>query len=272
MRRNAARRHSGLGVTHARSIALCVALACSCPPALAAGLPVVPAEILKIYPHDPHAFTEGLFFHDGLLFESTGLEGQSTIRAVELETGRVIRSVDIPGELFGEGIAPWKDELVSVTWRSGNGFRWSLNDFHRLGDFHYAGEGWGLTEDGRHIILSDGTSALRFLDPQTLKAIRFVNVKAEGRPVEQLNELEYVKGEILANIWTTNRIARVDPATGVVKGWIDVSRLAAKAGGNNPDAVPNGIAYDSARDRLFLTGKDWPYLFQVRVAGLSGHP
>ncbi|MGH6877770.1 MAG: glutaminyl-peptide cyclotransferase [Rhizomicrobium sp.] len=230
-----------------------------------AQLPVVQVEVVKIWPHDPHAFTEGLFFRDGILYESTGLEGQSTIRAEDLASGRVLRSVAIPPQLFGEGIVAWKGELISVTWRGGTGFRWSLKDFHRLGTFRYEGEGWGLTEDGRNIILSDGTPVLRFLDPVTLKVVRRLNVTAEGRPVERLNELEYVKGEILANIWLTDRIARIDPATGAVKGWLDLSRLAARVGSTDPDAVPNGIAYDRLRDRLFVTGKDWPSLFEIRI-------
>jgi glutamine cyclotransferase len=235
-----------------------------------AELPVADAQIVKTYPHDPHAFTEGLFFRDGLFYESTGLEGQSNIRAVDPATGRVLRSTSLPPGLFGEGIVAWKDQLISVTWRTGIGFRWSLNDFHPRGVFHYSGEGWGLTEDGHDIILSDGTPVLRFLDPDSLKVVRMLKVTAEGQPVERLNELEYVKDEILANIWMTNRIARIDPKTGVVRAWIDVSNLVAKAATTDPDAVPNGIAYDGARDRLFLTGKDWPLLFEVKIPGLNG--
>jgi glutamine cyclotransferase len=235
-----------------------------------AELPVAEAQIVKIYPHDPHAFTEGLFFRDGIFYESTGLEGQSNIRAVDPASGRVLRSTALPPGLFGEGIVAWKDQLISVTWRTGVGFRWTLADFHPRGVFHYAGEGWSLTEDGRNIILSDGTPVLRFLDPDSLKVVRSLSVTAEGQPVERLNELEYVKGEILANIWMTNRIARIDPKTGAVKAWIDVSNLAAKAATTDPDAVPNGIAYDKARDRLFLTGKNWQYLFEVRIPGLTG--
>jgi glutamine cyclotransferase len=233
-----------------------------------AGLPVVEPQIVKSYPHDPHAFTEGLFFRDGVFYESTGLEGQSNIRAVDPATGRVQRSTALPPGLFGEGIVAWKDELISVTWRTGIGFRWSLKDFHPLGEFHYAGEGWGLTEDGRNLILSDGTPELRFLDPDALTLVRTLHVTAEGQPIERINELEYVKGEILANIWMTNRIARIDPKTGAVKGWIDVGNLAAKVATTDPDAVPNGIAYDKAQDRLFLTGKDWPLLFEVKIPGL----
>jgi glutamine cyclotransferase len=236
-----------------------------------AELPVAEAQIVKTYPHDPHAFTEGLFFRDGVFYESTGLEGQSNIRAVDPASGRVLRSTALPPGLFGEGIVAWKDQLISVTWRTGIGFRWSLNDFHPRGVFYYTGEGWGLTEDGRSIILSDGTPVLRFLDPDSLKVVRTLKVTAEGQPIERLNELEYVKGELLANVWMTNRIARIDPKTGAVKAWIDVSNLAARAGTTDPDAVPNGIAYDRAQNRLFFTGKNWPLLFEVRIPGLSGH-
>jgi glutamine cyclotransferase len=235
-----------------------------------AELPVSEAQIVKTYPHDPRAFTEGLFFHDGVFYESTGLEGQSNIRAVDPASGRVLRSVALPPGLFGEGIVAWKDQLISVTWRNEIGFRRSLSDLRTRAVFHYAGEGWGLTEDGRNLILSDGTPALKFLDPDSLKVVRTLNVTAEGQPIERLNELEYVKGEILANIWMTNRIARIDPKTGAVKAWIDVSNLAARAAATDPDAVPNGIAYDKTRDRLFLTGKDWPWLFEVRIPGLTG--
>jgi glutamine cyclotransferase len=245
-------------------------LAAFLPGLACAELPVVGAQIVKTYPHDPHAFTEGLFFHDGIFYESTGLEGQSSIRSVDLATGHVLRSTALPSGLFGEGIVAWKDQLISVTWRTGIGFRWSLNDFRPLGVFHYPGEGWGLTENGRDIILSDGTPVLRFLDPDSLKVVRELKVTAEGQPIERLNELEYVKGEILANIWMTNRIARIDPKTGAVKAWIDVSNLASRAAATDPDAVPNGIAYDKTHDRLFLTGKDWPWLFEVRIPGLTG--
>jgi glutamine cyclotransferase len=248
-------------------VLVCALAVCALVPGMSrAALPVSDVEIVKTFPHDSTAFTEGLFFREGLLYESTGGEEQSTIRAVDLASGRVLRSVVIPPGLFGEGIVDWKDELVSVTWHGGTGFRWSLGDFRRLGEFHYDGEGWALTKDAHNLILSDGTPVLRYLDPATLKVVRRLSVTAEGRPVERLNELEYVKGEILANIWLTNRIARIDPKSGAVTGWIDVSSLAAKVGATDRDAVPNGIAYDKAQDRLFLTGKDWPWIFEVRLA------
>jgi glutamine cyclotransferase len=230
-----------------------------------AELPVAVPEVVKTYPHDPGAFTEGLFFQEGALYESTGGEGRSTIRKVDLDSGRVLKSVSIPPELFGEGIVAWKDQLLSVTWHGGTGFRWSLRDFRPLGRFSYAGEGWAMTRDKRNIILSDGTPVLRFLDPRTLKVTRRLPVTAEGVPLEQLNELEYVDGEILANIWQTNLIARIDPQSGAVKGWIDVSALTAQIGATDRDSVPNGIAYDAAKHRLFVTGKNWPLLFEIRL-------
>lgn len=246
---------------------LAALLLATVPMAARAALPVEPAEIVRTYPHDTQAFTEGLLIRDGWLYESTGYEGRSFIRKKELATGRVVQSVQLPPDLFGEGIVDWKDELYSVTWHGGLGFRWSLDGFRQRGTWHYAGEGWAMTQDGRRIILSDGTPVLRFLDPKTLKVVRRLRVTAEGVPVERLNELEYVHGAILANIWMTNRIARIDPATGHVKGWIDVGALAAQIGSSDPDAVPNGIAYDKRTDRLYVTGKDWPLLFQIRLPG-----
>jgi glutamine cyclotransferase len=230
-----------------------------------AGLPVELAQVVRTYPHDTTAFTEGLLIRDGWLYESTGYEGRSFIRKRELATERIAQSVQLPPDLFGEGIVDWKDKLYSVTWHGGTGFVWSLDGFRKLGSWHYTGEGWAMTQDGKSIILSDGTPVLRFLDPKTLKVVRTLKVTAEGVPIERLNELEYVHGEILANIWMTNGIVRIDPKTGHVKGWIDVSGLSAQIGTSNPDAVPNGIAYDKATDRLYVTGKDWPLLFEIKL-------
>lgn len=248
-----------------RLAALAAAVLLVAAPAIAdAALPTRPVRVVATYPHDTDAFTEGLLYRGGYLYESTGRSGQSYIRKVELKTGKVLASVTLPSGLFGEGIVDWGDQLVSVTWRSQLGFRWSLPGFRQLGQFRYAGEGWALTQDGKNLILSDGTPVLRFLDPRTLQVVRRLKVTAEGVPLEQINELEYVKGEILANVWLTNKIARIDPRTGAVKGWIDVSALARRVGLTDPDAVPNGIAYDKAHDRLFVTGKLWPLLFEVK--------
>jgi glutamine cyclotransferase len=244
------------------SLALATAPAEAAAPAAA---PVYGARVVHAYPHDPAAFTEGLFYLDGRLYESTGLNGRSSIREVKLETGELVRSVPISALYFGEGIVNWGPEIISLTWQNGLGFRWHRSDFRQIGSFRYPGEGWALTQDGRQIIMSDGTSFLRFLDPATLKEVRRVQVTDAGRPVERLNELEYVKGEIYANVWMTSRIARIDPKTGRVTGWIDLSQLAAQYTSREADAVLNGIAYDKGRDRLFVTGKNWPKLFEIRL-------
>lgn len=233
-------------------------------PAIAgAAVPVSSARIVASYPHDPGAFTEGLFWRGGRFYESTGMPGASSIREVEPATGRVLRRVDLPAPLFGEGIAPVGREIVSLTWRGGVGFRWSLAGFRKLGSWRYPGEGWALTSDGRNLVMSDGTPELRLLDPKTLRERRRITVTADGVPVANLNELEYVDHEILANIWMSDRIARIDPASGKVVGWIDVAALRAKAGVSNRDAVANGIAWDRTRRRLFVTGKYWPRLFEI---------
>ncbi|HEX8642801.1 MAG TPA: glutaminyl-peptide cyclotransferase [Allosphingosinicella sp.] len=234
------------------------------PPAGAAEEPpVVDFRVVRSYPHDPGAFTQGLIWLEGRLYESTGLVGRSTLREVDLETGRVLRQVDIPPGLFGEGITNWGDEILSITWQDNVGFRWDRRSFRQTGRWNYSHEGWGLTQDGRHIILSDGTPVLRFLDPATMREVRRINVTAAGQPVAALNELEYVGGEILANVWMTTRIARIDPASGRVTGWIELGPLVAEAGGNHEDSVLNGIAYDRAGDRLFVTGKNWPRLYEI---------
>jgi len=221
------------------------------------------------FPHDRTAFTEGLLIHDGLLYESTGMVGASDIRVQRLTDGKILRRVIVRPPYFGEGIAIWKDRLVSLTWRHQKGFVWSLPGLKKTGEFAYPGEGWALTGDGRRLIMSDGTAELRFLDPETLKEQGRIRVTAaDGRPVPLLNELEYVDGEILANVWMTDRIARIDPATGRVTDWIDLSPLVAKVraeGADGMDDVLNGIAWDAAKRRLFVTGKNWPRLFEIRL-------
>ncbi|WP_375398692.1 glutaminyl-peptide cyclotransferase [uncultured Sphingomonas sp.] len=230
-----------------------------------APIPTVAAEIVREYPHDPQAYTEGLFYLDGYLYESTGEVGRSSIRKVDLTTGKVLRATIVPPPYYGEGIAAWGNEIVSLTWKDGVAFRWSLGAFRRLGRFRYPGEGWALTSDGDSLILSDGTATLRFLDPATFKVRRRLIVTANGRTVPMLNEVEYLDGEILANLWLTDRIARIDPANGHVTGWIDVSALHARAGNTAENDVANGIAWDKAKRRLFVTGKNWPYLFEIRL-------
>ncbi|WP_166041815.1 glutaminyl-peptide cyclotransferase [Sphingosinicella sp. YJ22] len=218
--------------------------------------------VAATYPHDRRAFTQGLFFLDGHLFESTGHVGQSTIRRVNVEDGRVVQSVPIPPGMFGEGIVNWGDQIISITWQDGIGFRWDRESLRQTGTWRYPGEGWGLTQNGTDIIMSDGTAELRFLDPETLRERRRLTVMANGQPVTQLNELEWVNGEIFANVWMTPRIARIDPQSGNVTGWIDLSGLV-RDNGDNQDAVLNGIAYDQQRDRLFVTGKYWPRLYEI---------
>lgn len=222
-------------------------------------------EIVRTYPHDPRAFTQGLFYLDGHLYESTGQIGASTLRKVNLADGRVLKSVSIPRPHFGEGIVNWGSEILGITWQSGLGFRWDKASFRRLGEFRYPGEGWGLTQNGRELIMSDGTAELRFLDPRTFAEQRRVTVTFSGRPVAKLNELEWVNGEIFANVWQTEFIARIHPETGIVTGLIDLRGLQKRAGQSGPDHVLNGIAHDAEGGRLFVTGKYWPSLYEIRL-------
>jgi glutaminyl-peptide cyclotransferase len=236
-----------------------------------AAIPTYGVEVVHTYPHDPGAFTEGLFYEGGFFYESTGLNGRSQIRKVDPATGRVLQSRDLAPAYFGEGIVAWRGHLVQLTWTGHVGFIYDLASFRTLGQFRYAGEGWALTRNEREIIMSDGTPQLRFLDPATLKEIRRLTVTADGVPVRNVNELEWVKGEIYANIWLTSRIARIDPVSGRVVGWIDLTGLITpRDTGGNEDAVANGIAYDAARDRLFVTGKLWPKLFEIRLVRRTG--
>ena len=225
------------------------------------------ARIVATYPHDITAFTEGLLIDRGTLYESTGREGQSDIRRVDVPTGRVLARVRIAPSLFGEGIVAWKRSLFSVTWHGGLGFRWTLPGLKRTGGFRYAGEGWAMTDDGRNLILSDGTPVLRFLDPTTQKVVRRLTVTIGGRPLERLNELEYVDGELLANVWMTRYIVRIDPTTGKVKGSIDLGPLIDRVALADPDSVANGIAYDRVAHKLYVTGKNWPSLFEIALPG-----
>ncbi len=243
---------------------LAVALA---PPARAA-VPVYGYTVVKTYPHDPDAFTEGLFYLDGFLYESTGLEGKSSIRKVRLADGKVLRQRPLAAKYFGEGIIAWKGKLVELTWRSEVGFTYDLATFKPRAQFHYQGEGWALTQDGVRLIMSDGTPQLRFLNPDTLAESGRLDVTLNGRPLANINELEWVKGEVLANVWQTNFIVRIDPKSGKVTGVIDLSALAAaEAAKGRALDVLNGIAYDAEHDRLFVTGKLWPDLYEIRLTG-----
>jgi glutamine cyclotransferase len=235
-------------------------------PAAQAAVPVYSYELVKTYPHDTQAFTEGLFYLNGFLYESTGLERQSSIRKEKLETGEVLQKIDIPPQYFGEGIVNWKNRLISLTWKSEVGFVHDLNTLEVQRRFTYKGEGWALTQDGKRLIMSDGTPELRFLDPETLKETGRVTVTYDGKPVPQVNELEWVKGKIYANVWHTDMLIIVDPARGAITGVVDLTGLMPDSERpSGPDSVLNGIAYDAVHDRLFVTGKNWPKLFEIRV-------
>lgn len=230
-----------------------------------AAVPVEAARVIATYPHDSGAFTQGLFFADGALFESTGQHGESAVREVDLVTGKVRREVRLPREYFGEGSTGWGDTIISLTWKHGTAFRWDRRTLRQIGTFSYPGEGWGLTQDGKSLILSDGTPELRFLDPVTFAEQRRITVTYQGRPIRRLNELEYVRGEILANIWHQDLIVRIDPASGVITGVMDLRDLAAAVPVTDPEAVLNGIAYDDKSGKLYVTGKNWPSLYEIAL-------
>ena len=246
-------------------LVLAALVTCACGPASLAGVPEYGYEIVHTYHHDPLAFTQGLLYYNGFLYEGTGLENQSSIRKVKLETGEVLQKRDLSGEYFGEGIIVWKDRLLELTWKAEKGFIYDLASFEPRGQFPYPGEGWGLTSDGKRIIMSDGSAQLRFWDPETLRETGRITVTDGGRPIDQLNELEWVEGEIYANIWQTDRIARIDPRNGHVTGWINLRGLLLPQDYNDLTDVLNGIAYDAATHRLFVTGKRWPKLFEIRL-------
>jgi glutaminyl-peptide cyclotransferase len=231
-----------------------------------AAVPEYTAAIVKRFPHDPTAFTEGLLYQNGFLYESTGRNGQSSIREVNPETGQIMRERYLDPRYFGEGIVIWKAGLIQLTWKNQTGFVYDLKTFRLRSEFHYKGEGWALTEGDSHLIMSDGTSDLRILSPETLHEIGRIHVTCEGRAIQNINELEWVRGEIYANIWLTNLIVRINPSTGDVVGLIDLTDLAAATVERNSDNVLNGIAYDAAGDRLFVTGKLWPTLYQISLS------
>ena len=222
-------------------------------------------RVVKSYPHERNAFTQGLEFRDGFLYEGTGLVGRSSLRKVNLETGQVVQRFDVPQPFFGEGITVLNQRILQLTWQSQTGFIYDKSTFRLMGSFNYSGEGWGMTNDGKQIYMSDGTSQLRVWDPATLKEIRRITVKDGSREVTALNELEFVRGEILANVWQTDRIARIALMDGKVLGWIDLSGILSKTDRPEPEAVLNGIAYDAAADRLFVTGKLWPKIFEIQI-------
>ena len=235
-------------------------------------LPVCTVRVVRTFPHDRSAFTQGLVFDNGVLYEGTGLWGQSTLRRVDLESGEVLQLYSLPPEYFGEGITIWQDRIIQLTWKSGQGLVYDRESFELLDTFRYPTEGWGITHDGTRLIMSDGTQTLRFWDPETRAEIGSVDVYANAAPVTQLNELEYVQGMVLANVWQTDLIAVIDPQAGQVTAWLDLRGLLEPGEYAEPVDVLNGIAYDAGSQRLFVTGKLWPKLFEIEVLSPTGAP
>ncbi len=239
------------------------------PSASAAATKVIPTytyEVVKSYPHDTGAFTQGLVYENGHLLESTGLNGRSSLRDVDLATGAILKKVDVPSQYFAEGLTEYRSKLYQITWQSQKGFVYDRTTFQKQSEFSYTGEGWGLTDTDTSLVLSDGTNKIRFMDPATFKVQRTISVTFnENEPLDELNELEYIDGEIYANVWQTDTIARIDPATGKVLAWVDLSGLL-PAGERAADTdVLNGIAYDTAGKRLFVTGKLWPKIYEIKL-------
>lgn len=222
-------------------------------------------RVVHEYPHDPDAFTQGLIWQDGVLYESTGLYGHSSVRKVRLEDGQVLEKRDVASEFFGEGLTDWKEQLLQLTWTNEQAFIYDKNGFQPHGSFRYRGQGWGITHDDSRLIMSDGSAMLRFLDPQTYVETGSVEVRNNGRPVHNLNELEYIDGEVYANVWLTDVIARIDPKSGQVNGLIDLRGLLDPTLHQSNDQVLNGIAWDPQGHRLFVTGKRWPKLFEIEL-------
>ena len=222
-------------------------------------------EIVNIYPHDSNAFTQGLILVNGKLLESTGQEGSSSLRTVELETGKVLKKVDVPSPYFAEGITVLNGKVYQLTWQHNLGFIYDAQTFERVGQFNYEGEGWGLTTDGQSLILSDGSNRLKYLDPTSFRVTKTISVVDGTKPIEELNELEFVQGEIYANVWHSDEIAVIDPQSGRVKAWIDLTGLMPEDSLANEEAVLNGIAYDQANSKFYVTGKLWPRLFELKI-------
>ena len=246
-----------------------VVCACSCSespaPTTSNITPVYSYNVVNTYPHDRSAFTQGLVFEDGVLYEGTGLNGRSTLRRVELETGEVLQIHELPAQFFGEGVTVYGNDIIQLTWQSHVGFVYDRDSFELLQEFNYSTQGWGITHDGERLIMSDGTATLYFLDPETFEEIGRVGVYDNDGSVNRLNELEYVQGEIYANVWQTNCIARIDPQTGQVVGWIELKGLLTPEDRGELVDVLNGIAYDAENARLFVTGKLWPKLFEIEL-------
>jgi glutamine cyclotransferase len=244
--------------------ALCAQTAKQAPAAKPTAAPVYGYKIVRTYPHDRTSFTEGFFVLDGQFWESTGLEGRSYIRRIDIESGRVLQQYNIPSKYFGEGIVIIGNQLFELTYKHGLAFVYDKSTFQLLKTFQYSGEGWALTTDGKNLIFDDGSSVLKFLDPATFKEVRRITVTDAGQPVDQINELEYIKGEIWANIWQEEKIARIDPRTGKINSWLDMRGLLSVMESVGTDVL-NGIAYDAKTDRIFVTGKFWPKVFEITV-------
>lgn len=223
-------------------------------------------RIVQGYPHDATSFTQGLFWDEGHLYEATGQYGQSRVARLDLKTGRALIQTKLPSDQFGEGITRWGDQIVGVTWQNGVGHRWSIRDLKPLGTFKYDGEGWGVTMVGDSLVLSDGSSELKFFDPATMTEQKRVTVRFGGRPLAMLNELETIDGQVWANVWMTDLIVRIDPASGDIGSYIDLTGLRQDAGATGGDSVLNGIAWDAKKKRLFVTGKYWPKLYEIALA------
>lgn len=237
-------------------------------------LPTYTYEVVNTFKHDPQAFTQGLVFHNGFLYESTGQHGKSTLRKVRLEDGDAVKKRKLNEDYFAEGLTIFNDKLYQLTWQENTCFVYDLNSFDLTGELKYIGEGWGLTNDGTNLIMSDGSHIIRFINPSNFQNVRTITVTHEGKPLYRLNELEYVKGEIWANIWHSedpqvlgkpNTIARIDPNTGKIVGWIDLNGISPEDVARNEENTLNGIAYDAASDRIFVTGKQWKKLFEIKI-------
>lgn len=226
-------------------------------------------KIIKTYPHDTKSFTQGLVFDDGFLYEGTGGLGRSTLRRIKPDTGAVLQSYKLPDSLFGEGITVWGDKIFQLTWQARIGFVYDKRDFKLIKTFQYKNEGWGLTHNSRSLIMSNGTSDLYFLNPETFAVTGKITVHDKDGPVSSLNELEYVRGDIYANVWRTDRIAIIDPSTGRIKGWIDLKNLSQLSGADKDLKTLNGIAYDKENDKLFVTGKLWPKIYEITLLPLT---
>jgi glutaminyl-peptide cyclotransferase len=257
------------GVRFATPLSKDAALAAAAATNSSPTIPVTTASVVRAYPHDRKAFTQGLEYYEGHLYESTGRYGESTLRETSLETGKVLQSVELPSKYFGEGLTIFHGKIYQLTWLTKVGFIYDLRTFRKTGEFPYPSEGWGLTHDDTSLILSDGTNKLQFIDPTSFVVSKTIEVYADDAAVTNLNELEYINGEIFANIWHSSRIARIDPRSGRVLAWIDLTALVGRES-HGPEDVLNGIAYDTHRGRLFVTGKCWSEIIEIKLESQKG--